>query len=412
MAAAVLVAFVSVPSTGARAMATSPLQHIVILMKENRSFDSMFGTFPGANGATTYPDPKGVVHPLNHQPDHLYHDIDHSHVASVRSYDNGKLDKFSLNSGAIQNGVDEADSQLYAGDIPNYWAYARHFTLADRFFSTVAGPSLPNHLFSIAGEDANVDSLISPSTGTSWGCDAASGTTVEERAPDGTVTHVFPCFDFPTMADLLDHSKLSWKYYVTPGSQLQAYDAIRHIRYGADWTTHMADTSKFVSDVQSGNLPAVSWLVLPWNYSDHPGHSICVGENGVVADLNAVMANQSEWSSTAVFLTWDDFGGFYDHVVPPPGPNPQIGYGFRVPAIVISPYAKPGYVDDTMYSFPSMLKFIEDTYGLPSLTSFDGSSNDMFNAFNFSQTPQPPLPLQQRACPAASAPTPAGADTD
>src|SRR5947209_16374854 len=145
-----------------RANIANPIKHIVIVMKENRSFDSMFGTFPGANGVTTYPDPYGVVHPLNHQPDHLLSDIDHTHNGSVLAYDKGKMDKFSLLRGAIQNGVDEADSQFYQSDIPNYWSYAKTFTLSDNFFSTIAGPSLPNHLFSIAGEDANVDSLISP----------------------------------------------------------------------------------------------------------------------------------------------------------------------------------------------------------------------------------------------------------
>jgi len=371
-----------------------------------------FGRFPGANGATTYTDPNGVVHSLNHQPDHLLNDIDHSHTESVLAYDNGKLDKFSLLKGAIQNGVDEADSQFYQSDIPNYWKYAKTFTLADRFFSTISGPSLPNHLFSIAGEDANVDSLISPKGAGSWGCDAPAGTTVEERAPDGTVTHAFPCFNFHTLGDLLDAQNISWKYYVTPGSELQTYDAIKHIRYGSDWTTHMFDYTNFISDVDSGNLPTISWLILPWQYSEHAPHSMCQGENATVTQINAVMNNQTLWKSTAIILTWDDFGGFYDHVRPPVGPNPQIEYGFRVPALIISPYAKPGYVDDTMYSFPSMLKFIEDTLGLPSLTSFDGSSNDMFNAFDFNHTPLPPLVLQQRSCPAELQNIPSQDDTD
>ncbi len=124
------------------------------------------------------------------------------------------------------------------------------------------------------------------------------------------------------------------------------------------------------------------------------------------------MSKSSEWASTAIILTWDDFGGFYDHVAPPVGPNPQIEYGFRVPAIIISPYAQKGLVDDTMYSLPSMLKFIEDTFGLPSLTSFDGQSNDMFNAFNFNQTPLPPLVLQQRTCPANNIYIPPQDDSD
>lgn len=398
--------------TKKQAISTTPIKHIVIIVKENRTFDSMFGTFPGANGATTYSDPNGIVHPLNHQPDHLLSDIDHSHTGSTTALDNGKLDKFSLLKGAIQNGVDEADSQFYQSDIPNYWAYAKTFALADRFFSTVAGPSLPNHLFTIAGEDANIDSLIRPIGGGSWGCDAPAGTTVETRAPNGTIGHVFPCFDFSTMGDLLDNNQLSWKYYVQPGSLLQTYDSIKHIRYGSDWTTHMFNYPNFLSDAASGNLPVVSWLILPWQFSEHAPHSVCQGENETVTYINAVMNNPTLWASTAMFLTWDDFGGFYDHVVPPPGPNPQIEFGFRVPTIIISPYARSGYVDDTMYSFPSMLKFIEDTFGLPSLTSFDGQSNDMFNAFNFKQKHLAPLPLQTRTCPADKLVVPPQDDTD
>jgi phospholipase C len=114
------------------------------------------------------------------------------------------------------------------------------------------------------------------------------------------------------------------------------------------------------------------------------------------------MGNPTLWAHTAIILAWDDFGGFYDHVAPPPGPNPQIEYGFRVPAIILSPYSRSGYVDHTLYSFPSMLKFVEATFGLPSLTSFDGQANNMFNAFNFTQTPLAPLKLTQRTCPAFS----------
>ena len=380
-------------------IAASPIKHIVIMMKENRSFDSMFGTFPGANGATTYPDPKGVIHPLNHQPNQLINDIEHSHQGYLLASDNGKLDKFGQLYGAIQNGIDEADSQFYQSDIPNYWSYAQSFALADNAFSTIAGPSLPNHLFSIAGEDANVYTLSSSKALHSWGCDAPAGTTVGELAPNGTITRAFPCFDFPTMADLLDAQNLSWKFYVQPESNLQTYDAIKHIRYGPDWTTHMFNYTDFAVDAAAGNLPAVSWLLLPWPFSDHAGKSVCAGENETVTQINAIMSNPVEWARTAIFLTWDDFGGFYDHVVPPVGPNPQIEFGLRVPMIIISPYAIRGFIDHTMYTFSSMLKFIEDSYGLPSLTTLDRQPNDMFNAFNFNQQPSPPLTLQLRTCP-------------
>jgi phospholipase C len=142
--------------------------------------------------------------------------------------------------------------------------------------------------------------------------------------------------------------------------------------------------------------------VQPGNVSDHPPISICAGENWTVQQINAVMHNQSLWNSTAIFLTWDDFGGFYDHVVPPKGPNPKIEYAFRAPLIIISPYAKPHYVDNTFYSFPSMLKFAETVLGLPSLGGLDKDASDMFNSFNFNQQPLPPLVLKQRTCPSYS----------
>jgi phospholipase C len=384
---------------------TSPIQHIVFMVKENRTFDSMFGTFPGANGATTYVDKYGVTHPLYHQPITLISDIKHSYVTAVHAYDNGKMDKFQNIPGSSQLGIYASVSQLYQSDIPNYWAYAQNFTLADNFFSTESGPSFPNHLFTIAGEDGNAADIPH---GGGWGCDAVSTTTVETVATNGAVSYVYPCYDFKTLGDLLDQNNISWKYYSppkgNPGYIWSAYDAIQHIRNGSDWTKNVVDYTQFATDAASGNLPAVSWLVQPGGVSDHPPYSICNGENFTVQQINAIMGNASLWAHTAIVLTWDEWGGFYDHVAPPRGPNPYIEYGFRVPALIISPYARSGYIDHTFNSFPSMLKFAEDTFNLPSLTSLDGQSNDLYTAFNFNQTPLPPLILQQRACPASSLP--------
>jgi phospholipase C len=385
--------------------ACNPIQHVIIMDKENRSFDSMFGTFPGANGATTYVGTDGQVHPLNHQPDTLIRDISHALTAGRRGIDGGKMDGFSTIAGAIQNGVDESDSQLYESDIPNYWAYARRFTLDDAFFSNINGPSFPNHLFSIAGEDANVDT--NPPT-LRWGCDSAAGVTVEQRAPDDTLSHSYPCFDFQTLGDLLDAKGMNWKYYAPgqdqPGYIWSSFDAIKHIRMGPDWQSHVVDYRQFSTDAEAGTLPPVSWLVEPNNVSDHPPASVCAGENWTVDQINAVMSNPQQWAHTVIILTWDDFGGFYDHVMPPQGPNPAIMDGLRVPAIIISPYAKPGFVDHTTYTYASMLKLVEDTFGLPSLTSLDSTSNDMINSFDFKQQPQSPLFLQTRDCPLAPSP--------
>ncbi|HEV2581837.1 MAG TPA: alkaline phosphatase family protein [Ktedonobacteraceae bacterium] len=387
-----------------RTSSTTPIQHIVFMVKENRTFDSMFGTYPGANGATTWVDLSGVTHPLYHQPIQLKNDIKHSYVTAVRAEDNGKMDRFQNIPGSSQLGIYASVSQLYQSDIPNYWAYAQNFALEDNFFSDESGPSFPNHLFTIAGEDGNAADIPH---GGGWGCDARSTTTVETIDPSDVTSYVFPCYDFQTLGDLLDQAGISWKYYAppkgNPGYIWSAYDAINHIRNGSDWTSHVVDYSQFAVDAAAGNLPAVSWLVTPGNVSDHPPYNVCNGENFTVSQINAIMGNSSEWASTAVVLTWDEWGGFYDHVYPPKGPNPYIEYGFRVPALIISPYARAGYIDNTFNSFSSMLKFAEDTFGLPSLTSLDGNSNDLYSAFNFNQTPIPPLVLQTRTCPPAAA---------
>lgn len=282
-------------------------------------------------------------------------------------------------------------------DIPNYWKYAQTFALTDKFYSTILGPSFNNHLLSIAGEDADTDNNPKTSTGSipnKWGCDSPAGTTVEQR------------FNFSTMGDLLNAHSISWKYYApSPGADgyiWSAYDAVKHIRNGTDWAAHVVPYTKFATDAAAGKLPAVSWLVEPHNVSDHPPAGICEGENWTVQQINAVMKNAALWSTTAIILTWDDFGGFYDHVAPPKGPNSQIEYGFRVPTIVLSPYTKPGFIDHTMYSFPSMLKFIETTFGLPSIgtgTGLDATANDLGNTQNYAQTPLPPLVLSTHTCP-------------
>jgi hypothetical protein len=180
-----------------------------------------------------------------------------------------------------------------------------------------------------------------------------------------------------------------------------SFDAIKHIRNGLDWTTHMADYTQFVPDAAAGKLPTVSWLVQPFDVSDHPGFSVCAGENWTVQQINAVMGNQTEWEHTAIILTWDDFGGFYDHVAPPRGPNPLIQYGLRVPAIIISPYARPHYVDHTQLNFGSILKLVEKLYHLSPTGPVDRASNNLLSSFDLHQKPLAPLALTTRSCPVA-----------
>jgi len=206
------------------------------------------------------------------------------------------------------------------------------------------------------------------------------------------------------MAQTLDNAGVSWKYYAPPSTDpgyiWSTFDAISDVRNGPDWNK-VVDTSNFILDVQSGQLPAVSWVITPWWQSEHPDASTCAGENATVTELNALMNNPTLWASTAVFIVWDDFGGDYDHVAPP---QPDIyGFGPRVPFLIVSPYARKGHISTTQYEFASVLKFIEERFGLPALGTRDANANDITDSFNFNQTPLPPLLLSTRTCPLVSA---------
>lgn len=380
--------------------AQNPIKHVVFIIKENRSFDSYFGTFPGANGATQGTLSNGQVIPLQHMPDQTAHDVDHTWYSAIESIDNGKMDRFDLDPLGNVDGDLAAYSQLRESDIPNYFAYAQNFVLADAAFSSQHGPSLPNHLYTIAGTSDDV--ISTPNTRSSdwsWGCDSnAPGILVQQMPPSGIITDVFPCFDFQTLADLLDAGGQSWRYYAPTyghqGYQYSSYNNISHIRYGPDWAYVVPDT-QFVKDASAGNLPAVSWLVTA-QANEHPPHSSCFGENWTVNQINAIMKGP-DWPTTAIFLVWDDFGGFYDHVPPPY--DDFYGLGARVPFLIISPYAIPGHISHTTYEFSSVLKFIEETFNLGNLGNRDVNANDTMDSFNFNQTPALPLILSTRTCP-------------
>ncbi len=379
----------------------NPIKHIVYIVKENRSFDSFFGKFPNADGATQGLMSNGSVIPLQPLSDQTVHDLGHDWWSALEVDSDGKMDLFDLNYEANVQGDFLSYSQFGPNDIPNYWAYAQNFVLADHVFSSTDGPSLPSHLYAIAAQAA--DMISTPQghkSSNSWGCDNTKDLQVEFLQSDGTITLGSPCVEMQTLGDLLDAADIDWKYYAvpagTPGYQWNVYNNVRHIRYGPDWATHVEDETNFENDALNGNLPPVSWLVARSGQTEHPPSSVCNGENWTVSKINAIMQGP-DWDSTAIFLTWDDFGGFYDHVQPPK--LDVFGLGPRVPFLIISPYVKGKTVDHTQYEFSSVLRFIEDTFNLPSLTNRDAEANDMMDAFDFSQKALPPLMLTQRQCP-------------
>jgi phospholipase C len=381
----------------------SQIQHFVFIIKENRSFDSYFGTFePPPYGTTTATISTGLVVPLGHLPDVLPRDLGHTGGGIFTAMDWGRMDDFDISLGCSLNGDNLCLSQLTQQDIPNYFSYATNFVLADQMFSSVASASFTNHLYTVGAQSAGA--MNNPAGGAkTWGCDSAPGTLVQVMNLAGDFFEQFPCFDFQTLADSLQAQGISWTYY-SPGQnqsgyQWNALDAINHIRNGLLWGTNIAPDTQFVNDA-AGTLPAVSWLVTNEADSEHPPNSSCGGENWTVTQLNAIM-NGPNWNSTAVFVTWDDFGGFYDHVGPPASPD-EYPVGPRVPLLIISPYAIPGYISHTPYEYSSFLKIVEERFQLAPLTDRDAAANDMLDTFNFGQNPNPPLVLQTRSCPLAS----------
>jgi phospholipase C len=407
--------------SGADTPNISQIQHVIYIIKENRSFDSFWGTYPGANGATTAKISTGQTIPMGHLPDQMPRDITgHGWFDAITGIDGGLVDRYDLVTAGSVNGDYLAFQQLYQSDIPNYWTYAQNYVLADNMFSSLQGASFPNHLYTIAAQSGGVwnNTLQINGKGQIWGCDANPAAQVPAMDLNRIVTKPFPCFDFQTLADLLDGAGLDWRYYAPPsgtaGYVFSTYDAINHIRNTSLWKQHVFPDTQFAADAAAGKLPAVTWLVTTGKSSygtgggggssvdnnEHPPGSVCTGENWTVTQLNALMQGP-EWSSSAVFLTYDDFGGFYDHVAPPT--VDLYGLGPRVPFLIISPYAKTGYISHTQYELSSVIKFAEEVFGLPSLGQRDATANDTTDSFDFTQSARSPLILTTRTCPLLSA---------
>jgi len=391
------------------ALARQKIDHVVFIIKENRTFDTMFGTFPGADGATSGRTCDGGTVSLTHAADRV-EDAGHSFADGITAIDGGKMDCFDP-LGYVQ---------YQRQDIPAYWRYAETFTLSDRFFTSIYGPTGVEHLWTFAAQSDRFVDHERPGqfgTGRREFCDdpfelaysfpvmdraqQEQAFAMEQQGATGAaqIQKLFrprwPCTDVAVLPDRLQSAGIPWKEYLGPNEWVQPLRMVKHVRFSSMYD-NVVPWSEYLTDVKTGNLPPVAWLTPPFAQSEHPPTSMCVGENWTVQVLNALMRSP-EWSSTAVVLTWDDFGGFYDHVAPPH--VDLYGLGPRVPALIISPYARPGYVDHTGYEFASVLRFIETIFDVPPLTTRDATSNDMLGAFDFTQRPLPPLLQHQRHCP-------------
>lgn len=446
IAAAVLLLSCLIAIPAAAQTPAARIHHFVYIIQENISFDHYFGTYPGANGI-----PSGVKlayapgGPPEIAPFHLHataipHDLNHSWQAAHTAVDGGKMDGFlwaewpgalryywtaevpqpdpnliySLSSpppasqrrvaslgrragqfqrGAGTEGEATAAGRLVGGrpatapagpapdwvlntlsfydwhEIPNYWEYARRFTLCDNFFSSLQGPSEPNHLYTVA---------------------AQSGGMVNNPPPG--IAGEASVYDFPTLADELEANHVSWRYYdekpnFHTHSLWNPMPAFVQFQQNPDMMRKVVSLNDFYWDVKNGHLPSVCWIVPTAVDSEHPPADSARGMWHVTQLVNSIMQSRY-WKDTAIIVTWDDFGGFYDHVAPPA--VDAYGLGPRVPALIISPYAKPGYICHTQYDFTSPLKLVEERYGLAPLTQRDRKANDLTDCFDFNQKPLAP----------------------
>jgi phospholipase C len=375
---------------------TTPIKHVVFLIKENRTFDNLFGTFPGGNGVTVGMD-HGQRRPLTPGTDgRLPGDIPHCYGCSIAAWDQGKMDGFDQGPTG-----DWAYSQLRRGQLPNYWHWAEHNVLFDDFFASAWGPSFPNHLYSIAAQSggARDNPRRTGFFSNTFGCDAPSQQLVEVYDSEGNVVRVPPCFDFETEGDLLNEHDIPWAYYAATEQQRgyiwSAYSAIARYRdHPKRWGTYMRPVDHVLADIRADQLPPVTWITPRFELSEHPEFSFCHGENWTTQVIDSIMRSPM-WKDTAIFVTWDDYGGFYDHV-PPPDVD-RMGFGFRVPLLVISPYTVDGKVSHEEGEFSSVIRFIEDNWSLhPYLTHRDRDATPMLSAFDFTQDPRPPDPLPLR----------------
>jgi phospholipase C len=389
------------------------IQHIVVIVQENRSFDDLFATFPGADGATQglmqTPSGSDVYVPLAKVNLKSTCDPPHGYHGFLKMYDAGKMDGFGLGGGACHGNVTAAYQYVDPSQIQPYWDIAEQYVLGDQMFQTQGSGSFTAHQDLIAGatiiDQAKTKSIIDLPTHTPWGCDAPHGTKTDLLKSVGSQLIYqnnkgpFPCLTYSTLRDLLDAKSVSWKYYSPPinggeGRLWNAFDAIKAVREGSEWGTNvtMSDTQIF-TDITNGQLPAVSWVIPDRQNSDHPaGPGPDTGPSWVAQLVNAV-GESSYWPNTAIVVVWDDWGGFYDNA-PPPFFDTWGGLGFRVPMLVVSPYAReatpsqPGYISHTQYEFGSILKFIEDTFNLGSLGTTDQRANSIVDSFDFTQPPR------------------------
>jgi len=420
---------------------SSPISHVIVIIQENRTFDNMFHGFPGANTVNSAKGKDGKTYTLAPIPlEYKKLDPRHDHPQFLEDYDQGKDDgfnneivKYRMGSGCSdylnhpscwvfsnQQWVKQAIySYVQPTDVQEYWTLAQQYALGDNAFASNNGPTYVAHQYLIAGESGHASEVPSAQP---WGCDGPASETVEllaygqanppvfSKATGHEVPGPFPCFTYPTIANNLDGAGISWTYYVeaqNPGGNLNAFTSIQQIYKGPDWKNISSPDTNILKDISNGTLANVSWVMPSGSNSDHAGPASGNKGPSWVGSIANAIGQSKYWNSSAIIVMWDDWGGWYDHVHPPQYLAPhgaREGLGFRVPLIVISPYAKAGYISHQQHEIASTLRFIEETFGLGFIgngsEAYADQRADGFNdMFNFSQRPRTykPIPVKYDA---------------
>jgi phospholipase C len=435
-------------STAGGAPAVDPgihrIEHVIVIMQENRSFDTYFGTYPGADGIPAnvcVPDPAGPCRRPYHNPNDVNGGGPHGARNAVADVDGGKMDGFVAAAERGRRGCADPDNPACtnarnndvmgwhdARELPNYWRYAQAFVLQDRMFEPNASWSLPEHLFQVSEWSALctrhddpascTNALQSPGSPPDFGA--------RRRRNAGTPRQP-PIYAWTDLTYLLHRHGVSWAYYVVAGGEpdcendeaMSCTARKQNAKTPGIWNplpyfdTVKADgelgnvrsVADFYAAAKRGALPAVAWIAPSNAVSEHPPGALSAGQAYVTSLVDAVMRSP-QWNSTAIFLAWDDWGGFYDHVAPPR--VDENGYGLRVPGLVISPYAKPGFIDHQVLSFDAYVKFIEDDFlggarldpgtdgrpdPRPGVRENAPALGDLTHDFDFTQPPRAPLVL-------------------
>ncbi len=398
----------------------TPIRYVVVLVKENRTFDNLFGAFPGAEGTLTANLSNGtsVTRPVA-PTGGLPRDVVHDHRSALKAYADGGMNGFDLLYGAQppDGGANDYLPFVYypRERIPNYYALAENFVLCDHFFSTTLGPTFPGHLATITAQSPAYDNPVCDTcTGAfEWGCMAPPATRVATFNADTCATTTAPpCFDVPTVVDALP-SGFTWRAYGpgSAGSILTPFQAVKSVGANIDVRKgHFRDQNQAPIDLKSGDQPNVVFInVSAGEFSEHPPQDPCDGENFTVSIVNALMAGP-HWSESALVITWDDWGGLYDHVAPlvnqkaPSCNGAFFNTGFRVPAIIVSPYAKHGYIKKGGAEQASIPRLIEELFAMPRMNARDPHARDvvagsLLDAFDFTAPARAPEPLTPRTCP-------------